>query len=117
MPRRRAAGTNRSATTLKGVRSMLHQRERAQGRPGARLNEGAVEALRRQLKGEIVRPGEAGYDQARVVWNGMIDRRPSLIARCTGAVDVIAAVNFARSHDLLVAVRGGGHSVAGLATC
>ncbi|WP_137289703.1 FAD-binding oxidoreductase [Natronorubrum halophilum] len=57
------------------------------------------------------------YDEARAVWNGMIDRHPALIARCRGVGDVISAVNFAREHDLLVAVRGGGHNVAGTAVC
>ena len=57
-----------------------------------------VEALAASLRGPLLRPGEDGYDQARVVWNGMIDRRPALIARCAGVADVIAAVRFARTH-------------------
>ena len=61
--------------------------------------------------------GDGGYDDARKVWNGMIDRRPALIARCAGVADVINSINFARTHRLLVAVRGGGHNVAGNATC
>jgi FAD/FMN-containing dehydrogenase len=69
------------------------------------------------FKGELVGPDDPQYDQARVVWNGMADRRPALIARCTGPDDVIAAVRFARDHDLVIAVRGGGHSVAGFSTC
>src|SRR5207244_10038738 len=76
-----------------------------------------VKELRDALGGELVLPGEAAYDEARSVWNGMIDRRPALIARCTGTSDVIAAVGFARSEGLTVAVRGGGHNVAGNATC
>ncbi len=70
-----------------------------------------------RLRGEVLRPGANGYEGARRVWNGMIDRRPELIVRCTGVADVISAVQFARAHDLLVAVRGGGHSVAGLSVC
>lgn len=69
------------------------------------------------FRGKLIAPDDAGYDEARSVWNGMIDKRPALIARCTGVADVIAAVNYAREHDLLLAVRGGGHNVAGSALC
>jgi hypothetical protein len=82
--------------------------------PETGLSEDAVERLRGSLRGALLRPGDEGYDAARAVWNGMIDRRPELIVRCTGVADVIAAVTFARANDLLMAVRGGGHSVAGL---
>jgi FAD/FMN-containing dehydrogenase len=82
-----------------------------------RLGEATVQELRDALRGEVVLPGDAAYDEARSVWNGMIDRRPALIARCADASDVVAAVGFARSEGLLVAVRGGGHNVAGNATC
>jgi FAD/FMN-containing dehydrogenase len=75
------------------------------------------EELRTQLHGELLEPGVAGYDDARVVWNGMIDRRPALIARCRNAADVLASVNYARVHDLVIAVRSGGHNVAGYAVC
>ena len=64
-------------------------------------------------RGPTLTPGDDGYDAARVIWNGSIDRHPALIAQCVGAADVIDAVNFARTHDLRVAVRGGGHNVAG----
>jgi FAD/FMN-containing dehydrogenase len=67
--------------------------------------------------GELLAPGDRGYDDARAVWNGAIDRRPALIARCTGAADVVAALRYARVRDLLVAVRGGGHGVGGYAVC
>ncbi|HEX9317165.1 MAG TPA: FAD-dependent oxidoreductase, partial [Actinomycetota bacterium] len=77
----------------------------------------AVDELATRFLGELLRPGEAGYDEARRVWNAAIDRYPALIARCTGTADVMAAVNFARARHLVVAVRGGGHNVAGNAVC
>jgi len=76
-----------------------------------------VRELRRKFRGALLLPGEEGYDEARRVWNGAIDRRPALIARCAGADDVVEAVRFAREQDLPVSVRGGGHSVAGHAVC
>ena len=79
----------------------------------ATLDEPAVGMLRGRFRGALLRPGEEGYDEARRIWNGVIDRRPALIARCAGADDVVEAVRFARCHDLLVSVRGGGHAVAG----
>jgi FAD/FMN-containing dehydrogenase len=81
------------------------------------LDEDTTIELAARLRGELLRPEHPEYDQARRIWNGMIDRRPALIARCTGVADVIEAVNFARRHDLLVSVRGGAHNVAGLAVC
>jgi FAD/FMN-containing dehydrogenase len=79
------------------------------------LPDAAIENLRSTLRGELLQPGQDGYDDARRVWNAMIDQRPALVARCRGAADVIAAVNFAREHGVLVSVRGGGHSAAGKA--
>ena len=73
--------------------------------------------LKAGFRGEIIKPDDAAYESARKVWNGMIDRRPGVIVRPTGAADVAAAVRFARSHDVLVSVRGGGHNVAGNAVC
>jgi len=73
--------------------------------------------LRTAFRGRLIACGDADFDQARRVWNGTIDRRPALIARCSGAADVIAAVNFASRHGLLVAVRGGGHSIPGHSVC
>ncbi|HEY7968051.1 MAG TPA: FAD-binding oxidoreductase [Solirubrobacteraceae bacterium] len=81
------------------------------------VDPGALEGLRAAIRGEVVAPGDAAYDEARAVWNGMIDRRPALVARCAETADVVAAVNFARDQGLVVAVRGGAHNVAGNATC
>lgn len=81
------------------------------------LTNDAITELKGAFNGALLRPSEDGYDQARAVWNGMIDKCPALIARCTDATDVISAVRFARAHDLLVSVRGGGHNVAGNAVC
>jgi hypothetical protein len=81
------------------------------------IHEAVVQDLRSTLRGDLLQPGDAGYDAARTIWNGMIDRRPALIARCRGAADVLAAVNFAREQGLPLAVRGGGHGVAGKAVC
>jgi hypothetical protein len=69
------------------------------------------------LRGTALLPGDAAYDGVRRVWNGMIDRRPALIARCAGAADVRRAIDFARDHNLIVAVRGGGHSISGQSVC
>jgi FAD/FMN-containing dehydrogenase len=79
--------------------------------------EAAIDTLREQLTGPVVRPDDGGYDEARRVWNAMIDRRPAVIARCTNVDDVAAAVSFGREEGLPVAVRGGGHSAAGKGTC
>ena len=81
------------------------------------LGEKAVEEFRKSLRGQLICPGDGGYDDARMVWNAMIDRRPGMIARCAGVSDVINCVNFARDNNLLVSVRGGGHNVAGNAVC
>ncbi len=77
----------------------------------------AIEELGGSFRGELLLPTSPGYDTARRIWNGAIDRRPACIARCAGAADVVAAVRFAREHDLEIAVRGGGHNVAGTAVC
>jgi FAD/FMN-containing dehydrogenase len=81
------------------------------------LTDADLQAFRTAFKGALIAPPDPGYDAARTVWNAMIDRRPALIARCTGTVDVVQAVQFARRHRLLVSVRGGGHNIAGLAIC
>jgi hypothetical protein len=81
------------------------------------LSEQAVQELRAALRGPVFSPGDEGYDEARTIWNAMIDKRPAAIARCTGVADVIDVVNFARKHSALLSVRGGGHNIAGTALC
>ena len=81
------------------------------------LTSDAIAKLQANFNGTLLRPGNDDYEQARRVWNGMIDKCPALIARCTGAADVAQAVRFAQTHNLLVSVRGGGHNVAGNAVC
>lgn len=76
-----------------------------------------VEDLKRKFKGKVLLPGDDAYDDARKIWNAMIDRHPALIVRCTTTSDVVLAVNFARDNGLLLAVRGGGHNIAGSAMC
>ncbi len=90
-------------TTLTGRNSML--------------KEAAVEEFKKSLRGPLLRPSDPGYNEARTLWNAMIDKRPALIARCAGVSDVISSVNFARTHNLLVAIRGGGHSFPGNSVC
>jgi FAD/FMN-containing dehydrogenase len=79
------------------------------------LDRALIEAFRSRLRGPLLLPSDSGYDDARAVWNGMIDRRPALVVRCLGVADVVAAVEFAREHDLPLTVKGGGHNIAGLA--
>ena len=79
--------------------------------------EQATAAFEARLRGQLIRPQDPDYEAARRVYNGMIDRRPQLIARCVDVADVVAAVNFARDNELPLAIRGGGHNVAGFATC
>jgi FAD/FMN-containing dehydrogenase len=81
------------------------------------LDSAVIDKLSRELRGELLGGDHRDYDAARKVWNGMIDKHPALIARCTGAADVIACVRFAREHELLVSVRGGGHNYAGKSVC
>jgi FAD/FMN-containing dehydrogenase len=74
-------------------------------------------ALQDAVRGQVILPDHEEYDRARRVWNAAIDRRPAMVVRCAGVADVLASVRYAREHDLLMAVRGGGHNVAGSGTC
>jgi FAD/FMN-containing dehydrogenase len=81
------------------------------------MTDQATATFERNLRGRLIRPIDSDYDSARSLYNGMIDKRPAMIARCVDAADVIAAVNFAREQDLLLAIRGGGHNGPGLGSC
>jgi FAD/FMN-containing dehydrogenase len=81
------------------------------------LEAATVKGFAEGLRGRLLQPGAEGFDNSRTVWNGMIDRRPALIARCAGPADVMATVRFARDHGLLVSVKGGGHNITGNAVC
>jgi hypothetical protein len=78
------------------------------------MNENTIQRLKESLRGELIQPGEPGYDESRTIWNAMIDRRPSLIARCLGVADVVTCVNFAREENILISIKGGGHNISGL---
>jgi hypothetical protein len=82
-----------------------------------RVDTAEVSTLREAVRGQVLVPGETGYDEARQVWNGTVDRKPALIVRCADVADVQRALSFAVQHDLPLAVRGGGHSVAGFSAC
>jgi FAD/FMN-containing dehydrogenase len=79
------------------------------------LQEETVRKFKESLRGELIRTGDAGYDEARSIWNAMIDRRPALIASCLGVADVVTCVNFAREHGITLSIKGGGHNISGLA--
>lgn len=81
------------------------------------LDEAIVEVFKGILRGELVQPGDEGYDEARKVYNAMIDKHPRMIARCVDTADVVSCVNFARENEVLLAVRGGGHNGGGLGIC
>lgn len=76
-----------------------------------------TDGFKASLRGELLLPGEEGYDKSRSIWNGMIDKYPAMVVKCAGTSDVIAAVNFARENKLILAVKAGGHSFAGRSTC
>ncbi len=80
------------------------------------LKQDILNGLKMRVLGLVLMPGEVGYEESRTVWNAMIDRKPALVVRCLGVADVIASVQFAREHNLLLCIKGGGHNIAGLAT-
>src|SRR5204863_7360858 len=80
-------------------------------------NEDSIADFKRNLRGRLIEPGDKDYDEARKVYNGMIHKKPRLVARCADVADVIRSVNFGRENDLLVAIRGGGHNAGGLGIC
>jgi FAD/FMN-containing dehydrogenase len=81
------------------------------------LSMSTLESFAGRFRGAVIGEVSEGFDCARQVWNGLIDKRPALIARCTGIADVVEGINLARGHELLLAVRGGGHNVSGSAVC
>jgi FAD/FMN-containing dehydrogenase len=107
---RRVAAADREATM-----GAAKPTERRDGELASQASDAAL--LRRTVRGEVVVPGDVAYDQARKVWNGMVDRHPAAVVYCAGSDDVVAAVNFARSRFLLVAVRAGGHNIGGASVC
>src|SRR5579885_3384329 len=109
--------TNNRLLSRNGRIVMTDLRIAANEGPDAILEEATLQDFADRLRGPLLKPGDRGYDEARIVWNGMIDRRPALIVRCAGPADVIAAVNFARTNRLLVSVKGGGHNITGNAVC
>jgi FAD/FMN-containing dehydrogenase len=93
------------------------QTPRLERRNGAAIDKADIDAFTKDFQGQVILAGDAGYDDARRIWNASIDKHPGMIARCAGVADVVHAVKFARARELLVAVRGGGHNVAGRALC
>jgi hypothetical protein len=80
------------------------------------LNKDTLDSFQNSLQGPVILPGDADYEQSKTVWNAMIDRSPAVVVRCLGVADVITCVQFAREHNLLLCIKGGGHNIAGLAT-
>lgn len=101
---------------MQGNRGLLHDLGRA-GADTDPTHEETIQTLRDRARGSVLLPDDDGYSGAREIWNGMVEKRPALIARCTGTADVIAAVDFAREHDLPLSIKGGGHNAAGKALC
>jgi len=81
------------------------------------IDQSVIDGFKATLRGDLLTPGDPGYDDSRTIWNAMIDRKPALIARCLGVADVVACVNFARDNELLLSIKGGGHNISGLAVC
>ncbi|MEJ2246329.1 MAG: FAD-binding protein, partial [Acidobacteriota bacterium] len=79
------------------------------------LNRNKLDSLKIRLRGPVLLPGDVGYEDSRTVWNAMIDRKPAFVVRCIGITDVIECLKFAKEHNLLLCMKGGGHNIAGLA--
>src|SRR4030042_3506911 len=96
----------------------MHRTMEAKTIEGRRIDrkQETLDGLKKRLQGPVFVPGDFGYDGSRTVWNGMISKRPAAVARCLGIADVITCVQFAREHELLLCIKGGGHNIAGLAT-
>src|SRR2546427_7090407 len=116
-PTRSTCATSWGSTTFPAARSASRWRGWRRRRPRSGHALAPSSALQDRITGEVILPGGQEYEQARRVWNAIADRRPALIVRPSSVDDVIAAIRFAREHQLVVAVRGGGHSVAGFSTC
>ena len=123
-PRRslgQGGGSRRNRKSTAGKSSFLHRLVTQSNYVGynflAMLNEDSITELKGSLRGRLIQPADADYDEARKVYNGMIHKKPRLIARCADVADVIRSVNFARDNDLLVSIRGGGHNAGGLGIC
>src|SRR5437016_5713939 len=84
---------------------------------GQRVSESLIQDFKTRLRGRLLRPGMDGYEDSRRIWNSNVVKHPSLIARCSGVTDVVNSVNFARRNNVLVSIKGGGHSIAGLGLC
>lgn len=96
---------------------MANQHIRTSGGDERLISGQAIDSFAARLEGSLLRPTDPDYNATRHIWNGMIDKRPALIARCVDTTDVVASINFAREHDLLISVRGAGHNIAGTALC
>src|SRR6266852_3254184 len=108
---------NRFITRETSPSSRIRNLQVVTSRGRSDITETAVKEPKGNIRGELLTSDSPGYDKGRTIWNAMIDKRPAIIVRCAGAADVIHAVDFARKHDLLVSVRGGGHNIAGNAVC
>src|SRR2546425_8442888 len=113
-PTRSTCVTSWGSTTCRAARSASRWRGWRRRRPRSEPALAPSSALQEKIAGQVIGPGDPDYEQARRVWNAIADRRPALIVRPSSVDDVIAAVRFAREEQLVVAVRGGGHSVAGI---